>query len=626
MQLAAVLVYCGVSPAVATTISGNLSGTLDLAGSPYIAASNLRVPPGQTLVIEPGVIVKMGADLRFLVEGTLTAVAPPAQPVIITSYRDDSAGGDTNGDGNATLPARRDWGEIYFNAGSSASVMDGVTVRYGGSAATGSQANIYVTGSAPTITRCDISQGGYYGLHAQEPGLPFTIAGNHFHHNGQTGLRVGALVSVTGNQFDNQGYSLWFGGPKGVATFSGNTFTQTQGIYLESVLVSPRDGGGNTFAPGMAIFVPSGSGSIGQNGQVLTVDATWDINGIPYVIGNGAFAVAGGVTLTIGPGVVVKFSNNMPSTNSSLFEIDGTLLAQGTANAPITFTSFRDDTVGGDSNQDGAATQPAPGDWPGIYLNTTSGASRLDYVSVRYGGWTFAAGPNNYNANITARGTAAVIDHCEITRSLSTGFYADASATPTIQHCDFHDNTNFGLNNHHSSAPVLRFNTFRSHPNYGVINSDPSVLLDASMNYWGSPTGPIHSSNPGGTGDRVSDDVNYSPFLTSPSSGPVTPPPPPPPNLPSPPGNLQATAGDTLVDLTWTPSPTVGVTGYNIYRDGGTFPLNAQPLPASRSTYRDIALTDGRTYSYEMTAIDGLAKESLRTPKVQVTPVAGAGW
>ena len=47
------------SPALATNISGTLSGTLSISGSPYIATANINVPVGQTLTIDPGVVIKM---------------------------------------------------------------------------------------------------------------------------------------------------------------------------------------------------------------------------------------------------------------------------------------------------------------------------------------------------------------------------------------------------------------------------------------------------------------------------------------------------------------------------------------------------------------------------------------
>ena len=42
--------------------------------------------------------------------------------------------------------------------------------------------------------------------------------------------------------------------------------------------------------------------------------------------------------------------------------------------------------------------------------------------------------------------------------------------------------------------------------------------LDATNNWWGSNTGPTHASNPGGTGDAVSNNVNFTPWLQQVSS------------------------------------------------------------------------------------------------------------
>jgi hypothetical protein len=56
-------------------------------------------------------------------------------------------------------------------------------------------------------------------------------------------------------------------------------------------------------------------------------------------------------------------------------------------------------------------------------------------------------------------------------------------------------------------------------------------IINAELNWWGSPTGPTHPSNPGGTGDLVVDDgdgIDYIPFLATPAGGtPCIPTPPP---------------------------------------------------------------------------------------------------
>src|ERR1035438_3793479 len=86
------------------------------------------------------------------------------------------------------------------------------------------------------------------------------------------------------------------------------------------------------------------------NGQTnvsgfINANTTWDINGSPYIIVGNAL-VSQGFTLTINPGVVVKFDS------AKALQFDGELIAIGTPQNRITFTS----------NQ----TNPQAGDWSEI--------------------------------------------------------------------------------------------------------------------------------------------------------------------------------------------------------------------------------------------------------------------
>lgn len=47
---------------------------------------------------------------------------------------------------------------------------------------------------------------------------------------------------------------------------------------------------------------------------------------------------------------------------------------------------------------------------------------------------------------------------------------------------------------------------------YGVYNGGTGTL-DAVNNWWGDASGPTHAGNPGGSGDAVSDNVDYDPWL-----------------------------------------------------------------------------------------------------------------
>ena len=61
--------------------------------------------------------------------------------------------------------------------------------------------------------------------------------------------------------------------------------------------------------------------------------------------------------------------------------LSGTLISNGTEASPVILTSFLDDTAGGDTNGDGAATTPTPEYWSGVF---TSGTFQQTFTSIRY--------------------------------------------------------------------------------------------------------------------------------------------------------------------------------------------------------------------------------------------------
>jgi hypothetical protein len=51
----------------------------------------------------------------------------------------------------------------------------------------------------------------------------------------------------------------------------------------------------------------------------------------------------------------------------------------------------------------------------------------------------------------------------------------------------------------------------------GILNEDDTATVIARNNWWGHSSGPYHPDlNPGGTGDEVSDFVEFAPWLTGP--------------------------------------------------------------------------------------------------------------
>jgi RHS repeat-associated protein len=73
---------------------------------------NVIIPSGVTLTLAPGAIVKFAKGTGIIIQpgGILDASGATAgEPIILTSFADDSAGGDSNEDGDNSVPMVGDW-------------------------------------------------------------------------------------------------------------------------------------------------------------------------------------------------------------------------------------------------------------------------------------------------------------------------------------------------------------------------------------------------------------------------------------------------------------------------------------------------------------------------------------
>ncbi len=159
------------------------------------------------------------------------------------------------------------------------------------------------------------------------------------------------------------------------------------------------------------------------NGFINT-NTTWTTAGSPYVV-NGNTLLSNGYTLTIEPGVVVKFD-----TNRTL-QIDGELIAIGTFQNRIKFTSNK--------------VSPAAGDWGEIHFSNTSTQavfnSNGDYLSgcimkyceVMYGGNSLGYG------QIHLENSSPYFSRCTIIYSSQAGIYSNGTSyildSSMVSHC-----------------------------------------------------------------------------------------------------------------------------------------------------------------------------------------------
>ncbi len=476
----------------------NDNTTLSSSYGTYVI-QNLYVSPGATLTIEPGTVVKFAQYGFISINGTLVADAAPGQEIYFTSINDDTVGGDTNNDGAATSPAPGDWQYLYFYGSDPGNLLDNVEVRYSG----GGTGSVYINNSAPiTFSNSVIDQSLYYGMY----------------------LYGSAEVTLTGNTISDSGEYGIYGINSTLESFDGNTIRghTTAAIYLDinSLLSSMATIGTNDLAGNELNAIVTG-GYLNQNTTLSSSYGT-------YVVDN--LTVQAGATLTIEPDTVVKFAP------FGVISINGTLVADGEPGQEIYFTSINDDTVGGDTNGDGSAINPAPGDWYHLYFYNNEPGNLLENVVVRYGGvGTGSVYINNNTAPITVsnsviednlnygiylyNATAITLTDNTILSNASIGIYLYNSTAVDIFRNLIQNNGQYGIYCSNGSTPTIggsevNANAFFGHTEYGVYNLDSSTNVDATYNYWGDPSGPYHpASNLYGTGDQVSDNVSFDPWI-----------------------------------------------------------------------------------------------------------------
>jgi len=332
-----------------TQVSGTLSSNQTWDNDRVYMLNGVYVPSGVTLTINAGTILKTSnastAGITVEQGGTVDVLGNSSDPVIFTSYRDDTLGGDSNNDG-PSISSYNDYNTaIRTNNGA----LDVAHAIFRG----GSQSVSAVCTSSPA----DVS-------------VQDSVINSQFYAS-NCGANV---ISLQRNELDVQG---------------GNT-----AAYLASsdpsgiVLAGANQNVATGSDAGKVVYLNSGG---------IANGLTWDVSGTSgAVVVTGGFNVNG--ALNVGPGAIIKTTTSYAS--GIAVQQDGTLNIAATAADPAIFTSYKDDDAGGDSNNDGNSLG-------GYYDYST--AVRTDNGAVNAAHAIFRAGSQGVYANCSPGANAVSI-------------------------------------------------------------------------------------------------------------------------------------------------------------------------------------------------------------------------
>jgi len=358
--------------------------TLKKSESPYVVNNTtVNIGAGATLAIEPGVVIKFYNNARLSADGNIVASGTAGDPIVFTSFTDDSHGGDMNGDGicdpdnassTALCPGPGEWFGVELSSQSIGSSFAHTMFRYGGKYYTGQlqkRANLYIDGVSPPITNSVFEYSKQYGLYLSNASS--TVSSNVFRNNKQTNSSAGiygggGAPTISGNQFTNNGQGLYFSNSG--AQISTNIFTNNsyravghQNVFTGSF--SGNTGSGNN-TNGISLI-----GTITQENATTTLD----MNSLPYLIIDSDITVSASSTLVVGQGAIFKFKDKH-------LNVRGRLVVDGANGTPVIFTSAYDDSDGNDALNDGPSVGSA-NRYQGLYMKSGS-SSDIDNAEFRY--------------------------------------------------------------------------------------------------------------------------------------------------------------------------------------------------------------------------------------------------
>ncbi len=490
------------------------SDTTWTAGNVYVIDSSFQVLVGATLTIEPGTIVKGKTSGMSLptIYGRLVAQGTSEAPIYFACFWDDSIGGDT--DGYPDTSCQGDWQGLYFKPGSTG-IFEHIRLTgagYGGYGY-GNYVGIENDGGEVTIKNANIFDNFRYvniwGFGGQKTGIGVANKNggrlrieNSVIDNGSWGVydNGGALTELLNNTIKNNadptginpGYGVYAEGP-GSLILKNNTFianTRTATIEGAKDFVSEGNTSEDLSIRGLVIFGRIRNGAVLKSGD------------LPLVV-DGAISNNAGDSFSIASGTIIKMKN------AGIAIYGGELKILGTKESPVIITSLADDSVGGDTNNDGDATSPNTQLTKGIQIDADSKV-KIEHLKIKYAGALQGLGNTISRASIFNHQGELEIKHSEISDN-DLGIFGKNASTSVYQVVFDRMGIPLHLDGGQMTVRESSFKGNHQIQNYGT------TTLDAKHNWWSSPAGPYHEVlNPtGNTSSSIQARVDFIPWLAA---------------------------------------------------------------------------------------------------------------
>ncbi|MEW5799683.1 MAG: right-handed parallel beta-helix repeat-containing protein [Bacteroidota bacterium] len=369
------------------------------------------------------------------------------------------------------------------------------------------------------MSNCTVSNNTYTGVYVENNSVALSVLNNTINNNGDHGLYIIArndaidtLLMIAGNKVQNNGLAGIFSSRAYIVddSITGNRYPI--GVTGQLSLDGTGTSIGNVYQNNIITGNTYNDIMLTQENVFGELGLSLPPNYSKVIAVRGDLNISSGTTLRIAPGSIIKFPKEY---GSGYIQVNGTLLSEGTTNNKIVFTSWKDDTYGGDTNQDTSLTLPVPGDWNRIQLSGAStNASYFKHTIVRYGD-QFNAGSLDFEQ------TTAAIESSFVSYAKYWGIQFNNSSSRIVG-SEIHHNES-GMYVSGPSLPSVSQNNIYLNNTYGLYSASTGATTDADSNYWGSNLGPFvnqgSDQNPTGTGNRIyisgSGEVDYRPFFFS---------------------------------------------------------------------------------------------------------------